>query len=135
MYKNILLLLDCSEYDKAIIKHIKNLVQIHKSHVHIYHAVHAHTVDQQRALIAKTKKCLNEAMSTLKEIGIDVDSSYTEGEPEEEVIKKIDEHKWDLIAMATHGHKFFGDAIFGSISDRIKHYTNIPILLIKGNKK
>ena len=132
MYEQILLLLDCSKYDNAILEHIKKLAKIHNSHVHLYHAVHAHTIDQQRALIAKTVKCMNEAMNILKQNKVDVDYSYTEGEPEEEVIKKINERKWSLIAMAVHGHKFLGDVIYGSISDRVKHYTDIPILLIKG---
>ena len=135
MYDNILLLLDCSDYDDAVLEHIKNLAKIHKSHVHLYHAVHAHTIDQQRALLKKTENCLIQAKSMLEAEGIETDSSYSEGEPEEEVLKKINENKWDLIALATHGHKFFGDAIFGSISDKIKHYTDIPILLIKGRKK
>jgi len=135
MYDNILLLLDCSDYDDAVLEHIKNLAKIHKSHVHLYHAVHAHTIDQQRALLKKTENCLIQAKSMLEAEGIETDSSYSEGEPEEEVLKKINENKWDLIALATHGHKFFGDAIFGSISDKIKHYTDIPILMIKGRKK
>jgi len=135
MYDNILLLLDCSDYDEAVLEHIKNLAKIHKSHVYLYHAVHAHTIDQQRALLKKTENCLIQAKSMLEAEGIETDSSYSEGEPEEEVLKKINENKWDLIALATHGHKFFGDAIFGSISDKIKHYTDIPILLIKGRKK
>ena len=135
MYKNILLLLDCSEYDNAILEHIKQLAKIHNSHVHLYHAVHAHTIDQQRALLEKTESCLKHAKDLFKTSGIDTDFSYTEGEPEDEVIKKINENEWDLIAMATHGHKFFGDAIFGSISDKIKHHTEIPILLVRGHKK
>ena len=134
MYKHILLLLDCSTYDEAILEHIVELAKIHNSHIHLYHAVHAHTIDQQRALLEKTKKSLSKAMNILKQKGIDVDYSYSEGEPEEEVIKKIDEKNWDLIAMAIHGHKFFGDVIFGSISDKVKHHTNIPILLIRGDE-
>lgn len=135
MYDNILLLLDCSDYDESVLEHIKNLAKIHKSHVHLYHAVHAHTIDQQRALLKKTENCLIQAKSMLEAEGIETDSSYSEGEPEEEVLKKINENKWDLIALATHGHKFFGDAIFGSISDKIKHYTDIPILLVRGRKR
>jgi len=135
MYKHILLLLDCSVYDNAVLDHVGKLAKFHNSHIHLYHIVHAHTIDQQRILLEKSKKCLIDAMTMLKEKGIDVDYSYSEGEPNEEVINEINGKKWDLIAMATHGHRFIGDAIFGSISDRVKHHTNIPILLIKGSEK
>jgi len=33
--------------------------------------------------------------------------------------------------MATHGHTFIKDILFGSVSDRLKHKIDIPLLLLK----
>jgi nucleotide-binding universal stress UspA family protein len=135
MYENILLLLDCSPCDRVIVEHIKKLANIHHSHIHLFHIVHAHTLDQKRVLTGDTEKCLKKAAASLRQGNIEVSYSYEEGEPGPGVIDKIDETKWDLIALATHGHRFFTDVIFGSISDAIKHHTNIPILLIRYSEK
>ena len=134
LYNRILLLLDCSPTDNVIIEHIEKLAKIHNSHVHLFHVIHAHTLDQERIETQRTKKCIEDAEKRLRTKGIDVNFSISEGEPEKEVIKKIREYDCDLIAMATHGHKGFADFITGSISDIVKHNTCIPVLLIKTKK-
>ncbi|RKX84969.1 MAG: universal stress protein [Spirochaetes bacterium] len=132
MYKNILLLLDCSPVDRVIVNHIKELAKYHKSRVHIFHVVHAHTLDQERAMTVEVKECFSEVLSVFEKEKINVDYSIVEGEPAEEVLKKATEPAWDLIALATHGHKTFGDFIYGSVSDVLKHKANKPLLLIHG---
>ncbi|MCD6122392.1 MAG: universal stress protein [Spirochaetales bacterium] len=132
MYKNILLLLDCSPVDRVIVNHIKELAKYHKSRVHLFHVVHAHTLDQERAMTVEVKECFSEVLSVFEKEKINVDYSIVEGEPAEEVLKKATEPVWDLIALATHGHKIFGDFIYGSVSDVLKHKANKPLLLIHG---
>lgn len=132
MYKNILLLLDCSPVDRVIVNHIKELAKYHKSRVHLFHVVHAHTLDQERVMTTELKECFSEVLSVFEKEKINVDYSSVEGEPAEEVLKKATEPVWDLIALATHGHKAFGDFIYGSVSDMLKHKSDKPILLIHG---
>jgi nucleotide-binding universal stress UspA family protein len=33
--------------------------------------------------------------------------------------------------MATHGHRFLADLVLGSVSDEVRHRTDIPVLLIR----
>jgi len=134
LYNKILLLLDCSPVDDVIITHIEKLAQIHKSHIHLFHVIHVHTLDQKRIEVERTKKCIQETEKRLRTKGISVSHSTSEGEPEKEVIKKINEYDCDLIAMATHGHRGIADFLTGSISDIVKHNTNTPVLLIKAPK-
>jgi len=35
--------------------------------------------------------------------------------------------------MATHGHGLLGDLLFGSVSDKLKHRIQVPLLLIKSD--
>ena len=134
MYKNILLLMDCSDVDRVILNHIVDLAKLHNSRVHLYHVVHSHTLDQQRILSEKAETFLGSAMELLQKNKIDAVYTIGEGEPEEEVLKKAREQEWDLIAMATHGHKALGDFLYGSVSNTLKHKIEIPLLTIKGNR-
>jgi len=121
--------------NRVIIEHIKKLADTHNSHIHLFHIVHVHTLDQKRVLTSDTERCLKNAADSFRQGNIKVSYSYKEGEPGPGVIDKIDESNWELIALATHGHRFFSDVIFGSISDAIKHHTDIPILLIRCGDK
>ncbi|BBB32619.1 universal stress protein A [Thermotomaculum hydrothermale] len=135
LYKKILLLLDCSKVDEVIIDHVLKLSQIHKSSVHLFHVVHAHTLDQERYLIEKTKECFEKAENFFKDNQIEVTNSYKLGEPEDEVLKIVNEGNWDLVCLATHGHKGIKDFLEGSVSDVLKHSTDKPILMIRGKLK
>lgn len=53
------------------------------------------------------------------------------GEPDAEILAEIAATDYDLVAMATHGHTFIGDLLFGSVSQSLKHKISIPLLLLK----
>jgi nucleotide-binding universal stress UspA family protein len=132
MYENILLLMDCSPVDEAILNHVVELAKIHKSRVHLFHVVHAHTLDQQRALVAKTEECLSRAQAMLEKEHIAASHSFSEGEPSELVPTMVAESDFDLVALATHGHKGISDIVLGSVSRKLKHQSDKPILLLRG---
>lgn len=135
MYKKILLLLDCSPVDDPIIQHILSLAEIHHSSVHLFHVVHAHTLDQERVLSEKTEIFISKTLKMFQDKHIDVTFSIGEGEPAEEVLKKTRSEQWDLIALATHGHKALADFIYGSVSNTLKHKVAIPLLTVPGKSK
>lgn len=131
VYKNILVTLDCSPVDDAIIKHVALLAVQNQARVHLLHVVHAHTLDQRRALRAETGPCLEKHAEKLREQGVDAHKIIRDGEPDAQILKEIETGRYDLVAMATHGHKFFGDILFGSVSKTLKHRISIPLLLLK----
>lgn len=63
--------------------------------------------------------------------GFEVDYGLAMGEPSNEIVKYAREHDVDLIAMATHGHRFLGDLIHGSTADKVRHLVDVPVLLLK----
>ena len=134
MYEHILLLLDCSPVDEAIVKHVAELARIHNSQVHLFHVVHAHTLDQQRILVEKAKECLAKTQAAFEEGRIRVTSSFSEGEPAEAVLQKVSEPGFDLVALATHGHRGISDILLGSVSGVLKHQSDKPLLLVRGAK-
>jgi nucleotide-binding universal stress UspA family protein len=134
MYENILLLLDCSPVDEAILNHVVGLARIHNSTVHLFHVVHAHTLDQERALVAAARECLSRAQAVFDKEHIPTTSSFTEGEPAEVVLEKVTGSDCDLVALATHGHRGISDVLLGSVSRMLKHESNKPLLLVRGER-
>ncbi|MFH2001148.1 MAG: universal stress protein [Planctomycetota bacterium] len=130
VYKKILVAMDCSAVDDAIIEHVSALALQNRSHVHLLHVVHSHTLDQDRALRELAERTLNAFCDKLKEQGVDARVLIRSGEPDEQILKEIEGKDYDLVAMATHGHSFIGDLLFGSVSRTLKHKISIPLLLI-----
>jgi len=134
VYRKILVPLDCSEFDDAIICHVALLAKAENSAVVLTRVVHSHTLDQDRILREKALACLDNRRTELEAQGIRTESRILSGEPEAELLKEINEGDYDLVAMATHGHKLAADILLGSVSDHLKHRVDIPILLVRGNR-
>jgi nucleotide-binding universal stress UspA family protein len=131
VYKNILVTIDCSPVDNIIVQHVALLAVQNRAKVSLLHVIHAHTIDQRRVLREQAEVCLDAHCETLRSQAIDVCKIMPCGEPGEQILKEIENGDYDLVAMATHGHKFPSDILFGSVSEILKHKISIPLLLIK----
>jgi nucleotide-binding universal stress UspA family protein len=131
VYKKILVTVDCSPVDDAIIKHIVALAQQNSATVCLLHVVHSHTLDQNRVLREKIEGCMESYRKMLQNLGIEASTVIRSGEPVTEIMDEIGKGEYDLVAMATHGHTFMGDLLFGSVSDSLKHKIRVPLLLIR----
>jgi nucleotide-binding universal stress UspA family protein len=130
VYKKILVTMDCSPVDDAIIEHVSALALQNNARVYLIHVVHSHTLDQDRALREHAEASLKFRCETLQAKGIEAHFLIRTGEPDPEILNEIEEKDYDLVAMATHGHSFIGDILFGSVSRTLKHSISIPLLLI-----
>jgi len=135
LYKKILLALDCSPVDDIIVAHVAILALQNNAQVFLLHVVHSHTLDQDRALCACAHTAMDARSAQLQAQGIEVHIVIRSGEPDAEILKEIAGKDYDLVAMATHGHSFIGDILFGSVSRTLKHKISIPLLLIKSDRK
>jgi len=131
LYEKILVTIDCSTVDDVIVDHIATLAEIHESSVFLVHAIHAHTRDEDQALNERARKHLERHTTTLLERGIKTQVILKNGEPYPVIAAEIASGEYDLVAMATHGHGPIGDFLYGSVSDKLKHTIDVPLLLIK----
>jgi len=131
LYKKILVTIDCSSVDDAIVRHVAALALQNRAQVYLLHVVHSHTLDQHRVLSEKAQLCIESYRLQLENQGIDAHAVIREGEPDKQILDEIENNDYDLVAMATHGHKFIGDLLFGSVSKSLKHKIKIPLLLLK----
>ena len=58
VYKKILVTIDCSPVDDAIVKHVALLAVQNRAKVCMLHVIHAHTIDQRRILREQAEVCL-----------------------------------------------------------------------------
>lgn len=129
-YKTILAAIDCSEADKIVIEHVSSLAAQPGSVVHLLHVVHSHTLDQDRDLREQAVRRLNRYREEMQADGIDARVIIRSGEPEHEILCEIEENGYDLLAMATHGHRLPERILFGSVSRTLRKKITIPLLLI-----
>lgn len=134
MYEKILVPLDETENDDVIIKHLLELAKIHNSEIFLIRVIHLHTRDELTFETAKTEEYLKEKMDVFKKAGIHCRSLIEYGEPEHLIPEKAKELNVDLIAMATHGHNWLIDILFGSVAHKVRHTVSIPVLMIKGKR-
>jgi nucleotide-binding universal stress UspA family protein len=133
VYKKILVTADCSAVDEAILRHVAALARQNAAELYLLHVVHSHTLDQDRVLRDQAQACLEGYRAALRTQGVEAHLVIRSGEPDTEILDEIATKDYDLVAMATHGHTFLGDLLFGSVSRSLKHKINIPLLLLKSD--
>jgi nucleotide-binding universal stress UspA family protein len=136
MYKNILVPLDISYADKTILDHIRPLARIMNSKIIFVHVADGFMARNQKDLgeseeMRDDYKYLQKVQGEFLQEGYNARSVLLAGEPYREILELAEKEKCDLIAMATHGHRFLSDIFLGTVASEIRHNTRIPVLQIK----
>ncbi len=134
MYDKILVPLDGSDVDDVIIEHLVKLAKIHHSEVILIRVIHLHTRDELAFETKRMERYLEKKREIFKKEGIRCRCLIEYGEPEHVIPKKAKELGVDLIAMATHGHNWLIDILFGSVAHKVRHTVDIPVLMIRGKR-
>ena len=136
MYNKILVTLDATPTDRAIIEHVKALAMIMHSRVMLLHvadgwAARMFGPDAVSPEIAEDKAYLEKVQIEFQSAGLSAEAELAFGEPAKEIIKWVQEKGCDLVAMSTHGHRFVADLFLGTTSRRVRHSVSVPVLLLK----
>jgi nucleotide-binding universal stress UspA family protein len=136
MYDTILVTLDGTDSDRAIIEHIKKLAKLAKSRLVLLHvadgwAARTYGKDAVSREIADDTAYLENVRAEFQGAGIAAEAELAFGEPAEEIIKWVNQKGCDLIAMSTHGHRFLADIFLGTTVTRVRHSVTVPVLLLK----
>jgi nucleotide-binding universal stress UspA family protein len=142
MYKRILVPLEHSDYDAAIIEHVRHLAALcHASVVliHVADGFAARNVNQlnlrESEEMRADREYLELTCESLTGDGIEADSLLAAGDPGKEIAEAANRENCDLIAMSTHGHKFLKDMLYGSVANEVRHLSRVPILLVRGERR
>jgi len=136
MYDKILVTLDGTLTDRAIIEHIKELAKLAHSRLVLLHvadgwAARTYGSDAVSREIAEDTTYLSKVREEFQQAGIPADAELAYGEPATEIVKWVEQKGCDLVAMSTHGHRFLGDMFFGSTASRVQHSISAPVLLLR----
>jgi nucleotide-binding universal stress UspA family protein len=136
MYKTILVTLDGTATDRAIIEHIKQLARLAQSRLVLLHvadgwAARAHGRDAVSPEIAEDSAYLKKIRAEFLAAGIATEAELAYGDPVTQIVKWVQEKGCDLVAMSTHGHRLLGDIFFGTTASRVQHSISVPVLLLR----
>ncbi len=138
MYQRILIPLENSPTDRAILEHVKPLVKLTGATLLLLHVADgwvARNFNQLKLAESEEMKTdrayLEKIAGQLHAEGFTVAIQLALGDPPAEIIKAAKAENCDLIAMAGHGHRFFGDLFHGSTITQVRHETSIPLLVLR----
>lgn len=142
MYKKILMPVENSPYDDAIVDHVRELARICKASVVLIHVADgwaARNISQldlrESEEMKKDREYIEGLSAMLEADGLDSEALLASGDPATEIAQAAAREGCDLIAMSTHGHKFIGDIVHGSVSHSVRHASTIPVLLVRGSSR
>lgn len=136
MYGTILVTLDGTPTDRAIIDHIKQLATLMHSRLVLLHvadgwAARTYGPDAVSPEIAEDTAYLEKIRAELQSAGIPTEAELAYGEPANQIIQWVQRKGCDLVAMSTHGHRFLADVFLGATASRVQHSINVPVLLLR----
>jgi nucleotide-binding universal stress UspA family protein len=142
MYKKILVALENSSADQSMLPPIAQLARRLGSELLLLHVADgwaARSYDQlnlaESEEIKNDRAYLEKTAARLRAENLIVSTRLAMGSPPAEILKVAEAEHCNLIAMTSHGHRFFGDIFHGSTITQVRHHTYIPIFLVREEKK
>jgi nucleotide-binding universal stress UspA family protein len=142
MYHKILVALENSRADEALLPHIAELAKRLGSELLLLHVADgwgARNYDSLNLAESQEMKAdrafLEATAAAVRAQNIAVSTHLALGDPPLEILKTAEAQHCDLIAMTSHGHRLIGDVIYGSTIEAVRHKTSIPILVVRAGKK
>lgn len=139
MYRHILVAIEHSKADAAILTHVEELARMTGARLLLVHVADGfaarHFEDlnlRESEEIKNDRAYLSERCEVLRAAGLPCEARLAMGDPATELIRIAGEEGVDLIAMSTHGHRFLNDIIRGTTVDRVRHTVKVPVLLLRG---
>ena len=142
MYQRILVPVEHSAADRTILDHVVRLVGLTHARLLLVHVADGwaarHFDDLQlreSEEMRDDRAYLEELAGELRAKGLEADWKLAMGDPASEIVRVAEQERVDLIAMATHGHRFVMDLLLGSTVGKVRHHVQVPVLLLKVPEK
>lgn len=136
MYKTILVTLEGTPTDRAIIEHVKRLAAALQSRVVLLHVVSGvpariHGSNAAGREVEEGTAFLQTVCAEFTKAGISAETELAFGDPGKEIINWVNKKGCDLVAMSTHGHQFVADLVLGTTAFRVQHSLRVPVLMLR----
>jgi nucleotide-binding universal stress UspA family protein len=141
MYNHILVAIENSEADRAVLAHVERLARMTGARLLLVHVADGWAARAYNELklreseeIRGDREYLGRLTEEMVQHGFQARARLAMGDPASELVKVAVEEGVDLIAMSTHGHRFLNDLLRGSTADRVRHNVAIPVLMVRAVK-
>jgi nucleotide-binding universal stress UspA family protein len=142
MYARILVPLEHSDYDDAILTHVAELARLCGSSVVLIHVADGWAARNQQGLALRESSEMRDdrdyieaRRNELEVAGISAECVLAGGDPGSEIAAAAERERCDLVAMSTHGHKGVQDLLRGSVANEVRHRTRVPVLMVRGTPR
>ena len=142
MYSRILIPLEHSASDASILEHVRPLARMCGStlvFIHVADGWAARNISQLQLResdeMRDDRAYLERVAAEMTAEGFQTEAILATGEPGTEIAAAATRENCGLIAMATHGHKFFADLWRGSVANEVRHWSLVPVLLVRIKSK
>lgn len=139
MYTRILVPLEHSDYDDAIVAHVRQLAMLCGASVVLIHVADGWAARNQHQLVLREsgemkddREYIESQADALEAAGVPVECVLAGGDPASEIAAAVVREKCDLVAMSTHGHKGVQDLLRGSVANDVRHRITVPVLMVRG---
>jgi nucleotide-binding universal stress UspA family protein len=136
MYEKILVTVDGTPTDRAIIEHVMELAKVMGSRLVLLHvadgwAARTYGPDAVSPEIRDDTQYLETVRAEFQRAGISAEAELAYGDPAKEIIRWVQQKGCDLVAMSTHGHRFLADIFLGNTASQVQHRISVPVLLLR----
>lgn len=139
MFKKILLPVENSSYDAAIVAYVRELAKWSGASVVVIHVADGFAARNLKELslreseeMREDREYVEQVARALSDAGVVTECILAGGDPATEIRAAAEREHCDLITMATHGHRFLKDLLYGSVANEVRHSSRVPVLLVLG---
>jgi nucleotide-binding universal stress UspA family protein len=139
----ILVPVDGSPHARKALEHAMTQAKMSRSSITIMYVVHTrvYAAAQEAGFVAIAplmrnmeelgKRVLQEAQAVGQAAGIDTNTFLVHGIPADEIVKKAETERYDMIVIGSRGRTAAKSFLLGSVSNRVSHYAKCPVLIVK----
>jgi nucleotide-binding universal stress UspA family protein len=137
MFKKILVPLDGSKLAEKILSHVEKLGRCGQPEVHLFQAVVTYEIDPKKEkeerdrLLQEAWEYLEKLAARLRKKRIKAHAVVVYGKDAVQICDYARKHKFQLIAMTTHGRSGFTRWALGNVADKVLGCSQVPVMLIR----
>jgi nucleotide-binding universal stress UspA family protein len=145
MYKRILLPLDGSHLSEQALPHAIAIAECFQSELVLLRVLvplprppttaEAAILRAEEATVILVHEYLEHVAASVQEHGITVQVITTEGRPHFQILQYAETNEVDMIVMCSRGQSGLSRWMIGSVADRVMRGANVPVLLVRSQKK
>lgn len=137
MYRRILVALDHTKADNALLREIAPLALLLKAELLLVHVADGWAARHYENLnlteseeMREDRAYLDKVAAQLAKQGLSCTHHLAMGDPATGILQTARTKECDLIAMTTHGHRLIGDIVYGTTIDKVRHHASVPLFIV-----